>query len=130
MSNGFCHIELSADAVGPAKKFYKGLFDWKLNDIKMPGMDYTMIDAGKGKVGGGMMKKMPGAPASWLPYVEVADVKKTLTKAAKLGAKIVMNYQEMGGNGAVGIFLDPAGAPLGIWAPSPKKAVKKPAKKK
>jgi predicted enzyme related to lactoylglutathione lyase len=31
-----------------AKKFYRNLFDWKLEDA--PGMEYTMID------GGGMMR--------------------------------------------------------------------------
>jgi uncharacterized protein len=36
-----------------AKKFYRELFDWKLEDV--PDMDYTLINVGEG-TGGGMMK--------------------------------------------------------------------------
>jgi len=42
-----------------AKKFYKELFDWKLEDV--PDMNYTIIKVGEG-TGGGMMKSpMPDA---------------------------------------------------------------------
>jgi hypothetical protein len=45
-----------------AKKFYRNLFDWKLEDA--PGMEYTMID------GGGMMRNsLPGVHSFLLPYV-------------------------------------------------------------
>lgn len=125
MGNPFCHIELSTDDLGKAKKFYKSLFDWKLDEMK--GMPYTMINVGTG-VGGGMQKKpMPQMPTSWLAYVEVADVKKTLAKAKKAGAQIVQDYMPIGESGAIGVFVDPHGAALGLWE-SAKKAA--PAKKK
>jgi predicted enzyme related to lactoylglutathione lyase len=129
MANPFCHIELSTDDLSNAKKFYRRVFQWKLADEKMgPGMTYTMIDVGKG-TGGGMMKKpMPEAPTAWLPYVEVEDVKKTLAKATKAGAQIVLDYKEIPGTGAIGIFTDPTGAALGIWEPKRKPAKKAAAK--
>ncbi len=130
MANPFCHIELNTDDVGKAKKFYKNLFGWKLNDMK--GMPYTMIDVGKG-VGGGMQKKpMPDAPSSWLAYVEVDDVKKTMAKAKKAGAQILLDYMAIGDSGEIGIFADPSGAALGVWAPQkkPKKAAAKKASAK
>ncbi len=34
MGNAFCHIELSLDDTGKAKKFYKSLFDWKITDSR------------------------------------------------------------------------------------------------
>jgi uncharacterized protein len=123
MPNSFAHIELSTDDVKAAKKFYKSVFDWKLED--MPGMGYTMIDVGKGTGGGMQAKQMPQQPTAWLPYVEVDDVKKSLAKAQKAGASVIVDYQEIGDMGAIGIFTDPNGAALGIWA-----AAKKPAKKK
>ncbi|HEX3851066.1 MAG TPA: VOC family protein [Polyangiaceae bacterium] len=137
MPNPFAHIELSTDDVKKAKKFYQAVFAWKLND--MPAMAYTMIDVGGG-VGGGMQKKpMPEAPTAWLPYVQVDDVKATIAKAIKGGGSAVLPFQEIGDMGAIGIFVDPAGAMLGVWeakagspaAPPP--AAKKapaPAKKK
>jgi predicted enzyme related to lactoylglutathione lyase len=56
--------ERSAEQPSPpgAKKFYRNLFDGKLEDA--PGMEYTMID------GGGMMRNPQSEVHSfWLPYV-------------------------------------------------------------
>lgn len=131
MPNPFVHIELNTDDVAKAKKFYKGLFDWKLGDMA-PG--YTSIDVGKAGTGGGMQKKaMPEAPTAWLPYVQVDDVKKSVAKARKLGATIQLEYMEIGEMGAIGVFLDPSGAAIGVWAlgeKADKKAEKKADKKK
>ena len=73
MANPFVHVELHTSDVAKAREFYTRLFDWKLQDVPMPGGGgtYTMIDVGKG-VGGGMQTKpMPNAPVGWLSYVEV-----------------------------------------------------------
>ncbi len=131
MSNGFVHIELNTENVKKARSFYKSLFDWKLGDMKMgPGMTYTTIDAGKGKTGGGMQNKpMPDAPTAWLPYVEVDDVKRSIAKARKLGAQVMVDYQPIPNMGAFGIFVDPTGAALGIWERSKQAAAKRTVKK-
>ena len=125
MPNAFVHIELNTDDVAKAKKFYKGLFKWKFGAM---GPGYTGIDVGKGGTGGGMQKKpMPDAPTMWLPYVEVDDVKKTVAKASKLGAKVMVDFMEIGDMGAIGVFVDPTGAAVGVWAAA--KKAKKSAKK-
>ena len=131
MGNPFVHIELSADDVAAAKKFYKSLFDWALKDAEMPGMTYTMLNVGKG-TGGGMMKKhMAEQPTAWLPYVEVADVTKTLEKARAAGANVVVERTEIGsGMGAFGVFVDPQGAGLGLWEAAKKAPAKRAAAKK
>jgi predicted enzyme related to lactoylglutathione lyase len=131
MANSFVHIELNTDDVTKAKAFYRSVFKWKLADQKMgPGMTYTMIDVGKG-TGGGMQKKpMAEAPTSWLPYVEVESVDKTLAKARKSGAQVVVERMEIPGTGAIGIFIDPTGAALGLWEPAPKRRTKAAPKKK
>ncbi len=125
MASPFAHIELTTDDLGAAKKFYKKLFDWKLTDTPMGsgGGVYTMIAPGKGPGGGMQVRPMPEAPVTWLPYVEVDSVKKTLAKAEKGGAKIMLPAMDIGKNGIIGVFVDPAGAALGVWAKA------KPAKK-
>jgi predicted enzyme related to lactoylglutathione lyase len=132
--NAFVHCELSADDLGAAKKFYKKLFDWKLSDMGPEMGNYTVIDVGKKSSGGGMTKKMmPGQPTAWLTYVHVASVKKTMAKAEKAGAKAVVPFQEIGEMGAIGIFVDPQGAALGVWERTEsgkKKGKKKKDKKK
>lgn len=114
MPNPFAHVELSTDDVKKAKKFYASVFAWKLSDL--PAMAYTMIDV-SGGVGGGLQKKpAPDHPTAWLPYVQVDDVKATMAKALKAGGKAVLEYQEIGDMGSIGIFVDPQGATLGLWA--------------
>jgi predicted enzyme related to lactoylglutathione lyase len=128
MGNPFCHIELSTDDTGKAKDFYKKVFKWKLAAAK--GMPYTMIDTGSRQVGGGIQpKQMAEAPTAWLPYVEVDDVKKTLAKAEAAGARVVVPHMPIGGMGAIGVFVDPTGAGLGVWERAKKAAPKKAAKK-
>src|SRR5438105_9655895 len=99
MGNPFAHIELAADDVGAAKKFYKSVFDWKLEDMPFGDMTYTMVGVGKG-VGGGMTPKMmgPQQPTAWLAYVEVADVAKSLDKAKAAGANVVVPRTPIGAN--------------------------------
>jgi predicted enzyme related to lactoylglutathione lyase len=134
MPNPFAHIELNTDDLDQATKFYQAVFAWKLRP--MPEMNYTMIDAGA-QPGGGMQKRMmPSQPKGWLPYVQVDDVKKTVAKAAKAGAKVILEYMSIGEMGAIGVFEDPTGYPIGVWEgkaaappPAPKKAAKKVAKK-
>jgi predicted enzyme related to lactoylglutathione lyase len=126
MPNPFAHVELNTDDLTKAKKFYKSLFQWKLAAM---GPDYTMIDVGPSGAGGGMQRKaIPGSPTLWLPYVQVDDVKKTIAKARKLGADIQLDYLDIEEMGAIGVFVDPTGAPLGVWA-LPKKAAPKVQKK-
>ncbi len=80
-----------------------------------------VIDTGKRSTGGGMQPRpMPEAPTAWLPHVEVADVKKTLAKAKKLGGAIVDDAQPVGAMGVIGVFSDPLGAMLGVWSAAPK----------
>ena len=132
MSNSFVHTELNTGDLKAAKKFYKGLFDWKISDMKMgPGMTYTTIAAGDGKgIGGMQAKMMPEAPTQWLPYVQVDSVKKAIAKAEKRGANIVVAYQPIPNMGALGIFIDPTGAALGVWEAAMKPAAAKKGAKK
>lgn len=125
MPNAFVHIELNTDDLKRARGFYGKLFKWKI--AAYPGMpSYLGVDTGKNSTGGGMQKKpMPEAPNAWLPYVEVDDVKKTIAKAKKLGAEIIVDFMPIGDMGAIGVFVDPSGAALGVWM-----ATKKPKKRR
>lgn len=113
MANPFVHVELLTDDPTKSKKFYSGLFNWKLEDI--PGMDYTMIGVGEG-TGGGMMKNpVPGLPSHWMAYVLVEDVNASTKKAMSLGAKVVKEVTEVPGMGWFSVITDPTGAALGLW---------------
>ncbi len=83
----------------------------------MPGGTYTLIKVGQG-TGGGMMKHpVPGAPSMWLPYVAVGDVRASTEKAKSLGAKVLLDVQEIPNVGWFSVVLDPTGAAVALFKP-------------
>jgi predicted enzyme related to lactoylglutathione lyase len=117
MSNAFVHVELNTTDVDKSKSFYGKLFEWKLEDIPMGDMTYTMIKPGSGTGGGIMKHPIPGAPSAWLAYVQVDDIHAATKKAKSLGATIMKDVTEIMGAGSFSILLDPTGAALGLWKP-------------
>jgi predicted enzyme related to lactoylglutathione lyase len=117
MDNPFCHVELGTTDTTTAKAFYSTLFNWKFSDMDMGGgMIYSTFKPTDNSPGGGMMKNPnPGAPSAWLPYVLVDDVNAANKKAVSLGAKVIVNTQEVPNMGWFSIITDPTGAPLGLW---------------
>jgi hypothetical protein len=117
MPNPFVHVELNTTDLPKAKAFYSQLFDWKLDDMPMPGGTYTLINVGTGTGGGMMTHPMPGAPSTWLAYVQVDDIQAATKKAKALGADIKVDVTEIPNVGSFSIFTDPTGATLALWKP-------------
>jgi predicted enzyme related to lactoylglutathione lyase len=117
MPNPFVHVELNTTDLPKAKAFYSKLFAWELEDMPMATGTYTLIKPGNG-TGGGMMKHpMPGAPSTWLAYVQVDDINAATQKAKSLGADIKVDVTEIPNVGSFSIFTDPTGATLALWKP-------------
>ena len=117
MANPFVHVELHSNDLQKAREFYRQLFDWKLDDMQMPGEAgaYTMIGVGEGTGGGMMTNQVPGTPSHWLAYVGVDDVVASTRKAKQLGAQVLVEGTPVGDYGSFSIIVDPSGAPLGLW---------------
>jgi predicted enzyme related to lactoylglutathione lyase len=139
MGNKCEHIELSTDDPGAAVAFYSKVFGWKIQATPAPGGGtYHMFRNENG--GGGIGGKMnPGQPTAWMPYITVKSIKTTQAQAKSLGGNPIpgFEYMSLGDMGAIGGFIDPTGAAIGLWevgkaaaAPAPKKVAKKaPARK-
>ena len=122
MANPFIHVELNTGDPEKAKAFYSKMFDWQLEEMPnptTPDNSYTMIKVGTG-TGGGIMKQVPGGPAGWLAYVEVADIKAATEKAKALGGKVMKDVSEVPGMGWFSFIQDPTGAVLGLWKTKPR----------
>ena len=117
MGNPFVHVELMSTDVGKAKAFYGQLFDWKLEDMDIGDMTYTMIKVGEGTGGELMKNPMPNAGSMWVAYVNVDDLKAATAKAKSLGATVIKDQAEVNGRGSFSIITDPTGAMLGLWQP-------------
>lgn len=117
MANPFVHIELQTGDVAKAKEFYSKLFDWKLEDLPMPGGSgtYTMINVGEGTGGGMITSPAPGVPPHWLAYIGVDDVAASTAKAKSLGATVVQDVMAVGNYGWMSIIVDPTGATFALW---------------
>jgi len=117
MPNPFVHVELNSTDVDKSKSFYGKLFEWKLEDVPMGDMNYTVIKPGSGAGGGIMKHPVPGAPSAWLAYVQVDDIQASTQKAKSLGATIMADVTEIPGIGWFSILIDPTGAALGLFKP-------------
>lgn len=118
----FVHMELNTSDVEAAQKFYKAIFGWKYNKMKMEDGSVYIGFSGDGEgIGGGMQKNPnPGAPSSWTGYVGVASVKKTIAKVEKNGGKVILPEMPIPNMGSLAIFTDPQGAVFAVWQPAMK----------
>ena len=110
------HFEIPSIDIDRSKKFYEGLFGWKIEAI--PGMDYAMINVEDG-IGGGFSKgAKPSTELGIGLYFEVDDIPGTLKKAASLGGKELTPKTGIGGGemGYYGEFSDPDGNRIGVWS--------------
>jgi predicted enzyme related to lactoylglutathione lyase len=115
MANPFVHMELMSTDIDKAKDFYGRMFDWKLEDMPMEDMTYTMIRVGEGTGGGLMKNPIPGAPSMWVAYVLVDDLAAATRKARSLGASVMKEATVVKDAGSFVIVKDPSGGMLGLW---------------
>lgn len=111
------HFDIATDEPKRAKKFYEGLFDWKIESP--PGMmDYYLIETndldGNLGVGGGLGKR--GEPNQRITsYIEVDSVDDYALKVERLGGKIVQPKMSVPGWGYLAICMDTENNLFGLW---------------
>lgn len=108
-------FEIPADDPERARKFYSGLFGWKIS--LFPSMtDFWSIDTGAGPGtpdGALMVRKHPSHPIR--NYVSVASVTKSLAKVKKLGGKVCVPKTAVKGMGYFAICKDTENNTFGFW---------------
>ena len=111
------HFDVAADDPERAKKFYEGLFDWKM--VSPPGMtDYYLIETkdlgGEIGVGGGLGKR--GEPGQRITaYIGVGSIEEYTAKVERLGGKVVQPKMTVSGWGYLSICLDTEDNMFGLW---------------
>jgi predicted enzyme related to lactoylglutathione lyase len=115
------HFEIPAEDLQRAKKFYEGLFGWKIES--MPGSEgYLVIsttdDKGEKGLDGGMMQKQhpEHRPTN---YIDVPSVDEYSAKAAELGGQVVMPKTPVPGMGYFAVCIDTEGNCVGLWETDP-----------
>jgi predicted enzyme related to lactoylglutathione lyase len=108
------HIEFSANAPQTAAKFYADLFGWKTEHL--PEMNYVTFEAEGGPGGGFNPLGEQVKAGDVLVYVQTDDVTASLAKAESLGGKTLVPKTEIPQIGWFGIFADPTGNMVGLFA--------------
>jgi predicted enzyme related to lactoylglutathione lyase len=113
-----CWAELATRDPEGAKRFYRGLFDWELEDLPIGGgAFYTMarlqgLDAAALYQAGddeGLL------PARWRIHVAVPDADAAARRAVERGARLSVSPADVPGAGRFALLRDATGAHLGIW---------------
>lgn len=125
MDHTIVHFEIPAENVEELKRFYTGLFGWKIERAQGP-IDYWLIETVpvdekmtpiRPGVNGGLMKKeQPNLTP--INYISVEDIDKYIQKIEELGGKITMPKQKVEGVGWIAWALDPEGNPFALLQPA------------
>jgi len=116
------HFEIPADDVERAKKFYKKVFDWKMESF--PDMEYTMIQTTAvdekhmptepGAINGGMMKRQDPVKSPVIT-IAVQDIEETMKNVKKMGGESIRGKMQVGDMGYAAYFKDTEGNIIGLW---------------
>jgi len=113
MPNRFNWVEIRVRDLEKAKKFYAGLFDWKITGEENKDFAYWLINTGE-KPGGRMWRFPKEKPLGILVYILVDDIDKTLENVVKMGGRVVVPKSKENGS-AMATFADPDGNLFGLY---------------
>jgi uncharacterized protein len=116
MANGqFSHLEIPADDLDRARRFYSGVFGWELSDL--PGMpDYPLFSFGQIESAGGAIGKRGDSAGERLRvYIEVDSIDPVLERVPGLGGKVTTPRTQIPGQGWFGVIEDSEGNELGLF---------------
>lgn len=114
MKNPVVWFEVVGKDGGGLRKFYSDLFGWKI-DGATGDMDYGLVPAGNGGIGGGVGKSQDGGSGHVTFFIEVDDPAAYLKKAEKLGGKTLVPPTEVPSYGLTfAYFVDPEGHMIGL----------------
>ncbi len=113
-------FDITTTNLDEAKNFYGKLFGWTFEELKMTNKAVEIVADGTSI---GTLRVANGAisDANGVVYVQVADLPAQCVLVKELGGKIVPGFpfNLSDGRGAIALFLDPSGHPLGMWSKTP-----------
>jgi predicted enzyme related to lactoylglutathione lyase len=126
MSGEVGHFSLPADDSDRARKFYSGVFGWKM--LEIPGTDTTMMSTGPvdekgwpkapGFIGGSLGKRGEQLkhPVVWISVDDISSTEKAIEEG---GGKILQKKQPIGDGsmGYSGYFQDSEGNIVALYQP-------------
>jgi len=111
--------ELLTMGTDKARDFYTRLFNWKLAEMNMGPLTYTIFKRPDGTQAAGMMPAPPEMqmPPAWLSYIQVENCDATVAKSKELGGRVFVGPQDVPGVGRFSVMADSQGAMFGAYQP-------------
>ena len=115
------HFDIAAENPERAKRFYQGVFEWKIERPPGP-MDYHLIETtdldGKSSIGGGLGKR-EGPERGIISYIGVNSIAEYVSKVDELGGKVIQPKTAVPGWGYLAVCLDTENNAFGLWEDDP-----------
>jgi predicted enzyme related to lactoylglutathione lyase len=118
-------FDITTTDLAKSRDFYGKLFDWKFTAVQ--GTDQALeIVAADVPIGTIRGADGPISGFNGVVYVQVADIQAACAKAKELGAAVIPGFpfNLTDRTGAIGLFVDPAGHPMGMYSRTPIAAAK------
>jgi predicted enzyme related to lactoylglutathione lyase len=113
-------FDITTTDLPQSKEFYGKLFGWQFTPV--PGTDQAVEIVGRG-VAIGTLRIAEGKINAFngVVYVQVTDIQASCRKAKELGGAVVPGFpcNLPDGIGAIGLVVDPAGHPVGLYSRTP-----------
>ena len=116
--NKVAWVDLSTTDVAAAGAFYARLFGWQVDvspDPQYGGYAIAQIDGGD--VAGIGPLQNPGTPPNWMVYIGTTDAAGLGAKVQAAGGTVIAPAFDVGDQGRMAVFQDPAGAFISAWQP-------------
>jgi predicted enzyme related to lactoylglutathione lyase len=115
-------FDITTTNLAQSKAFYGKLFDWQFESLPGPYADLAAEIVSRG-TSIGTIRKAEGSISAFdgVVYIQVDDIQASCKKAEELGGKVVPGFpfDLSDGAGAIGLVIDPAGHPVGMYSRTP-----------
>jgi len=118
-------FEIPVDNLARARRFYRTVFDWKMNEI--PEMHYTQVGTVEadtlgvrgtpkepGAINGGMLERRDSVKSPVI-YISVKNIDEAAVTIEQSGGKVIQPRTPVGNFGFAAYFRDTEGNVVGLW---------------
>jgi predicted enzyme related to lactoylglutathione lyase len=111
-------VDLATPDVAASSAFYSTVLGWDVAVSPDPQYGgYAMGTLGGEDVAGIGPKMSPDAPTAWSIYIGTTDVDALAGEVDKAGGRVIAPPFDVGDQGRMAVFQDPAGAFISAWQP-------------
>jgi uncharacterized protein len=109
-------VDLASGDAGASRDFYSKLFGWQVEVNPDPQYGgYGLAKIGGSDAAGIGPKQDPNAPTAWNLYIGSDDIDDLARRVTANGGSVVAPPFDVGDQGRMAVFLDPAGAFISAW---------------